>query len=447
MKWLTVFLVFLSGCGGTSSSVPTAPDTGSDAEDTGVDARLDPDTRDDAAGDTGAEDAAPDTPTCVFDCEGFERACGDGCPTLSEFAIVVPSLGLPPEAPTQNANNNLDVVEHEGRVFLAFRTAIFHFAHEEAALHIVSSEDQTQWTYEGSFQMGTDLREPRLLSWDGKLFLYFAVLGTNPVRFEPQGMMLTERLGPGDWTDPTWFYGEGFIPWRTKVIDGVPYLITYVGGESIYELENPDPIRVHWLTTQDGETWVPVVEDQPEVLVGGSSETAFVLLDDGSVVAVSRNEAGDPESGWGSKICHAPAEAQGAWDCIADPRKYDSPLMFRQADEVYLVARRNVTDSGHYDLGGDELAAEERTRRNLLDYSSRPKRCALWKVDPEQRSVEFVLDLPSRGDTCFPGLVRRDENTVTIYNYTSPIDGPDVSWLGGQGGHTYIYRVDITFPR
>jgi hypothetical protein len=449
----TILFWILAACAAVGCS---DSESGEDAADAAVDAGSDAGL--DVADTDGPEDATPDTadvegepdastePSCIFDCEGFESACGDECPELSDFLIVVPSVGLPEQAPTQNANNNLDVVWHEGRVFLAFRTAPYHFADEDATLHVVSSADQTEWTYEGTFHVGSDLREPRLLSWNGDLWLYFAVLGTNPVRFEPQGMMLTRRTAPGQWTEPAWFYGEGFIPWRTKVIDDVPYMVTYVGGESIYELENPDPIRVHWLTTQNGVDWVPVVPDTPEVLVGGSSETAFELLDDGGLIAVSRNEAGDPESGWGSKICRAQPEDLAVWSCAPDPRKYDSPLMFRQGDALYLVARRNVTDSGHYDLGGDELEPQERTRRNLLDYSSKPKRCALWEVDPDTQSVRFLLDLPSRGDTCFPGLVRRDERTVTVYNYTSAVDGLDVSWLGGQGGHTYIYRVDIHFP-
>ena len=207
-----------------------------------------------------AQDAGPDAdrPPCVFDCPDFLRACSDECPALSDFSIVVPSQGLPPEAVTQNANNNLDVALHEGRIYLAFRTGIYHFADENVALHIVSSEDQVQWDHEATFQMGTDLREPRLLSWGGKLWLYFALLGTNPIDFEPQGMMVSQKMDQG-WSDPVWFYEEGFIPWRTKVIDGTPYMITYTGGENIYDLESPDPVRVHWLTTTDGVVWEAVV--------------------------------------------------------------------------------------------------------------------------------------------------------------------------------------------
>jgi hypothetical protein len=137
----------------------------------------------------------------------------------------------------------------------------------------VASEGDDGWRFEGSFALGTDLREPRFLVLDDRLILYFAVLGTDPFAFEPQGMMVTEYHGPGDWDEPEEIYEEGFIPWRAKVIDGTAYLIGYVGGENIYEV-NGEPIRIHLLKTEDGRTLEPVVPGQPVVQESGSSAAA-----------------------------------------------------------------------------------------------------------------------------------------------------------------------------
>ncbi|NMB77446.1 MAG: hypothetical protein GYA21_20230 [Myxococcales bacterium] len=356
---------------------------------------------------------------------------------------VVPADGLPPEVALQPANNNLDVTVHQGRVFLAFRTSGSHFASATTELYVVSSEDATSWRFEGRFFRGTDLREPRLLSWGEKLFVYFAVLGSDPLAFEPQGMMVSEYLAPGRFSEPEWFYQSGFIPWRARVESGVPYLLSYVGGENIYEV-NGKPIEVHWLKTSDGRTFEPVIPAQPVVLRGGGSETDFVFLDDGSLVAVSRDELGD-ELGWGTRICNAPRDDLGRWECVMDPKKYDSPLLFRQDGAVYLVGRRNLTESGNYDLFLRDLSPAEQTHRYEGDYSSRQKRCSLWRVNPHERRVEFVLDLPSRGDTCFPALRRLAPDTVEIYNYTSPLDGPDLSWFESQLRETVINRVTLTF--
>lgn len=366
-------------------------------------------------------------------------------PTLSTPVTVVPSPGLPPEVELQEAANNLDVAEHGGEVFLAFRVAPSHFASRDAMLYVVRSDDQETWTFEASYWEQTDLREPRLLSLDGKLLLYFAVLGDNALDFEPEGMMVSERLGPGQWSEPEWLYDEGFIPWRTRVIDGSAYMVGYVGGENIYDFEEATE-QVHFLSTTDGYDLQPVVPGQPVVHDGGVSEADFAVLDDGTLVAVGRNELGD-EDGWGSKICRAAPGDWGNWTCAADPRKYDSPLVFRTAGgTVYLVGRRNLTETGNYDLFMRDLDPADQTLRYEIDYWQHPKRCSLWRVDPEALAVEFVFDLPSRGDTCFPSALDHGDGRFTIYNYTSPLDGPDLTWIEGQTGETRIVRVDVQLP-
>ena len=376
-------------------------------------------------------------------------ACGDGDATVPPEARVrnvvqvVPFASPPDGVETQPGNNNLDVALHDGRVFLAFRTAPNHFASDQTMLYVVSSSDQGSWRYEGSFDRDTDLREPRLLSYGGELFLYFAVLGTDSMNFEPQGSMVSAYRGPDDWSEPEWFYLDEFIPWRAKVVDGVPYLIGYVGGGNIYEFSG-EPLAVHWLTTDDGKDWTAAVPGQPVVQEGGGSETDFVLLDDGSLIAVMRNEAGD-ETGWGSKICRAEAGALGDWSCVGDKKKYDSPLLFRDGDAVWLVGRRHLTETGNYDLDRDELSHEEQTLLYEIEYSLERKRCSLWRVDPETLDVAFEFDLPSKGDTCFASMLPGSSpGVVTVYNYSNPLDTEgDPSWLVGQGQPTIIYRADV----
>jgi hypothetical protein len=68
--------------------------------------------------------------------------------------------------------------------------------------------------------------------------------------------------------------------------------------------------------------------------------------------------------------------------------------------------------------------------------------------DARHDRLAFVLDLPSRGDTCFasalPG-VRPDE--VVIYDYSSDVHGPDLPWAAGQRRDTYVYRHVLRFSR
>jgi hypothetical protein len=366
-----------------------------------------------------------------------------GGPLLLETEAITPTLASLPGLRLGDANNNLDVVEHEGRTYLAFRTAPTHFASVDTRLYVVSTDaERTQaWRVEASVDLGRDLREPRLMSWNGELHLYFAVLGTSMFAFEPDKMMGMARRRDGGWTAPRDIYRPGFIPWRTKVVSGRPFMVSYGDGRHIYTRDGV-PIEVHWLTSPDGWDWRPAIPGQAAVLRGGGSEADFVDAPAGGILAVVRNEAGD-SGGWGSKICTGDPKTRGEWRCRNDPRKFDSPLLFRHQDSVFLIARRHLRRDGAYDLGLRRLPAALQTLAYQLDYWRYPKRCALWRVDPATLEVTWQLDLPSRGDTCFPAVQARPDGDLAVYNYSSPLEGPDVPWLAGQLGRTDIYRTII----
>lgn len=183
------------------------------------------------------------------------------------------------------------------------------------------------------------------------------------------------------------------------------------------------------------------------MLEGSGSETDAVMLDDGSLVAVSRNETGDKDGHFGMKICTAPAGDLGHWTCKDDRKKYDSPLVFKHGSHVYLVGRRNMTDDGYYDLDHDWLLTNTAKQAAYIAvYWNKPKRCALWEIDPKTRDVSHVLDLPTRGDTCFAEVLPLDDDEMLLFDYTSPPDGPDYSWREGQNNPTEIYYGVLKLP-
>lgn len=364
---------------------------------------------------------------------------------LMDTRRVVPSKGLPTEAFAMRANNNLDVVRHGGRVFLAWRTAPDHYADGRTRLHVVSSKDERTWRFEKSLFVGSDLREPRFLSWKGDLFLYVTKLGSNKFAFEPEGVLFTHKHG-GKWSDLKKLPLGDSIIWRTRVMNGRPLMVSYDGGGSIYSTDERK-LHVQLRTSDDGVHWRPLQGDDASVLEGGGSETDITQLSDGSVVAVVRNEAGDGGK-WGSKVCRSKASNIMDWKCKHDARKYDSPLMFSVDQIPYLIGRRHVTPSGRYahtlPLGLRLLES----LGNQLTYILRRKRCSLWYVEPKTLNVHHVDDLPSRGDTCFASMLEgKDPHELIVYNYTSPLDGPDVSWVRGQHGATHIYRHVIRLKR
>lgn len=376
-------------------------------------------------------------------------------PVPGETTVVVPGPGLPEGLELLPANNNLDVVDHDGALFLAWRNAPNHFASEDTRLFVVRSDDGGEtWALEHTIALATDLREPRFLSTDAGLILHYALLGTSSIDFEPGGSERAVRAPEGSWSvgRPAFdgaapgIGGETFIPWRTRWLGETAMMIGYTGGGVLYDFESGEgATTVQWLGSDDGLQWRPWAGDDPIVLAGGASETDLAVDGEGRIVAIARNEAGD-EDGFGSKICAAEPEAPMDWRCAHDPRRYDSPLVFAHEGEIWLVGRRNLNDQdGAFDLGQPELSPEQQSLAYAADYWGWPKRCSLWRVDPVLLKVELVLDLDSRGDTCFPSIRWLGPHSAELWSYSSPLDGPDLPWLEAQVGPTVITRQLLRF--
>lgn len=345
---------------------------------------------------------------------------------------VVPGDTLPAEIDVQASNNNVDICYFEDRLFLAWRSGPSHFASEDPQMHVVSSTDHGKtWDFEVTIDVDTDLREPRLLPYNGELQLLFFQAGVILTAFEPQRILRLWRNGFQDWTDLETMNPDPEVPWDIKVRQGLAYMTSYAGGH--YEADSA--VEVFLKSSQDGRVWNKVHGKQ-SVYTGGVSEVAFEFAADGTLWLVTRNEDGD-DSGYGSHVCYAPANNITEWICpaICDPERYDSPELFRHGNEIYLVARR--------DIGGPYGP----TNANVIDYSLRAKRTAIYRIDQENKAVVHLMDLPSAGDTAFPAIWRTGAHTFLMANYTSPLDDPDVSWLEGQSSRrgTQIYLMDIEF--
>ncbi|MGB0679560.1 MAG: sialidase family protein, partial [Polyangiales bacterium] len=358
---------------------------------------------------------------------------------------VVPGPGLPQGLALAPANSNLDVTRHDGRVYLAWRNAPGHVASRHARIHVISSADERHWQHEVTLHRDRDVREPRLLSFGGTLRLFFAELGRDPLAFEPRGTAVWQRGRGEQWHGEPGLRWPGLMPWRTRTVGGQAHLIGYRGGEHLYAF-NGEPLSIVWLSSDDGEHWRPAAPAQETVLRGGGSEADFGQLPDGSLRAVVRNEAGD-DDGFGSKLCRATPDAPTDWHCRPDPRKFDSPLVFAHDGELYLIARRNLSPSGHYAQASHGPRASQ-SAANALDYLSRRKRCALWRFTGPGPNVAFILDLPSRGDTCFAGILKGNApGDFIVYDYSSDLHGPDLSWYAAQKAPSHIYRHTLRFSR
>jgi hypothetical protein len=395
------------------------------------------------AGSSAAGDAVPPGPLGLSIDERLDRLVDPEVAyrvVVSSPVPVVPSPALPPGLGVERANNNLSIALHEGRLFLAFRTAPTHFASAKARLVVLSSPDLGRtWAYETSFATGRDLREPFLLEVNGRLRLYYAELGDRVYAFEPQALWRSSRCGAGCWTAPEKWGGPEEIAWDFKVRGGRAWMTSYRGKR--YDVQTR-PIEISFRTSIDGVDWTEV--GPGPVYRGGATEASFEFDRQGALWAITRNEDGDA-TGFGSHVASAEPTTPGVWRFPdrSNPSRFDSPRLFRHGRDIYLVARRDLGPPAGTRF--EALGGEWRKLLVWVSYSLQPKRTALYRLDPVARRFELVLDLPSAGDTAFPSVVRLSPDEFLVANYSSAFRHADRTWLWGQLNGTGIYFVRLRF--
>jgi len=342
---------------------------------------------------------------------------------------IVPGRGLPPDLDLGPSNNNVALAYHGGRLFLAWRSSQTHFASRDSRIHVIStSPPGGAWRRETTIALQRDVREPFLLSVGPRFFLYFAELGAEAHSFEPEALWRMERLADGRWSEKERWGGRQEVAWDFKVRRGRVWMTSYRGDR--YRASRPNvELRFRW--SADGITWQDPPAPGATVYRGGVSEAAFEFDDAGKLWAVTRNEDGDA-SGYGSHLVTAPADRPWEWRFPerSNPRRYDSPRLFRHGRDLYLIARRDP--QADFDDGCAYCPGPMRRLALLARYSMRPKKTTVYRVDTERQRLIPLVDLPSAGDTAFPSIVRLGPDALLVANYTSPLDMENAPWLAGQ---------------
>lgn len=327
------------------------------------------------------------------------------------------------------ANNNLDLIRFADRLWLVWRTAPNHFASADARLEITSAPDVAgPWRHEQTIHVGADLREPRWLVDGDRLHLWFMRLGSDPKRFQPSGVFQTTTDGvvaPGatstSWSNLELVVGPDSVPWRVRRLRGRWAMLGYRGAERMYSPRPVDPsVEVRW--SNDLTNWSDPVE-----IHHGGTECELVELPDGRIVGVTRNEG--PSRRGGDLLVGADPEALAVTPIR---RKPDSPNLVLWGGEPYLFARRQVAHDGAYDRCPSWVPGPLAIRLDQAVWSLTRKRSALYRIDPDGPSLEWVLDLPSRGDCAFTAVVEEPDGSLLVADYSSPAGAGDVAWIRGQ---------------
>lgn len=328
------------------------------------------------------------------------------------------------------------------RLYLAFRTSPTHFASKKTGVYILSTKDGSEWRKEMELFPGRDVREPYLIAINGKLHFYCFEAGTKMTTFEPKFINCYNTSGNGVWAGPENVLGKGEVHWSFKNRNGKTYLSSYEGSH--YQLKGESCVSLLFKQTTDGKNF-SAAGDSERVYLGGVSEADFEFDRQGNLWAVTRLEDGD-KTGFGSHVVFASKDKLSHWEFpkTANPNCYMSPRMFRQGDDLYLVARKQLGKKPFGRANRNKSMRHQRLK-NWIGFSLSPKTTALYKINKTKREVEWVTDLPGAGDTAFPSIIRLDENRLLIANYSSPVKFKNRSWLSGQLGRTGIYLIVITF--
>jgi hypothetical protein len=363
------------------------------------------------------------------------------CPTVNGYQWIVPSKGLHENIEINRSNNNVSIETFDNTIYLAFRTGPTHFASTKVKIYIISSKDGKEWEEELLLSYDRDIREPYLIEIDNKLHFYFFTSGTKISSFSPERIHHFEKERDGEWKECTKVLSKGEVHWSMKERNRKVYLVSYKGSH--YQLKGESNISLLLKETDDGVNFHPS-QDSSIVYIGGVSECGFEFDYSGNLWGVTRLEDGD-KSGFGSHVIYAEKDNIWNWEIpeTASNKIYMSPKMFNHNNELYLVARRQL---GKEPFGktSEKKSIKKQRLRNWLGYSFTNKTSALFRIDKEERKVEWVLDLPGNGDTAFPSILRISENKYLIANYSSPLK-KQRSWISGQLGKTGIYLLLIEF--
>ncbi len=350
---------------------------------------------------------------------------------IHDLGALVPGAAAAGVA-CEAANNNLDVTRWGERTLLAWRTAPSHFASGKARLEATSCANLNgPWRAEFTVATGADVREPRWVAGPNGPQLWYVMLGSNPRRFQPQGVYRVRWQADGTWSAPEQMLDDPVVLWRIRHLGGQFVMFTYRGAEAMYSARPRDPV-VEIRRSDDLDNWTAPTEFHQ----GGTEVDAAML--DGRVVAVSRNEG--PTRRGGDVLV---GDSLDSLAVCPVARKPDSPHVFAWRGAVWCFARRSLRAGGTYDRVPRATPAGLALRIDQLLWSASRKRSALYRVCVDRSGghgaeLRWELDLPSRGDCSFAAVLDATDDELVVVDYSTPADCRDGSWIRGQLGPTEI---------
>ncbi len=285
-----------------------------------------------------------------------------------------------------------DLCAFDDALYLTYRRCPDgHMLFDSSRIVVMRSEDDgATWQEVCVFGVPPrDVRDPHFLVFNQRLFVYS---GTWAIPPQGQARTLNDHLGFAvysddgiHWSEPVQLEGTyGHYIWRAAAYGDRAYLCGrrrkgYVDGPD--ERTDRTQIEGAMLQSTDGLVWSYCTLFTEAY----GDETAFLFEADGTCVALARGADAQP-----ARICraHPPYEQ---WQRSDLDRNIGGPML--------------VQWGTHYLVGG----------RHHVD-PQQPRTALYWLIDDQ---LIMAGELPSGGDTSYPGFVHIDGDRALLSYYSS----------------------------
>lgn len=302
-----------------------------------------------------------------------------------------------------------DLVRFEGKLYLTFRSCPDgHMVHPTASIIILASSDAKEWEQVHRFSVAKrDTRDPHFLVFKDRLFVYTGTWYCGETSPKYEDYDLNKHLGYAAWSadgttwhSPVMLEGTfGHYIWRANAFDGKAYLCGRRKKEfDVTPRGEGAMVESALLESDDGLIWRTRALFQE---VRGD-ETAFQFEADGGIVAIGRR-------GRDKAQLLRSERPYTRWERKELDRYIGGPLLTRWGGRYVVGGRKTLGDEG-------------------------PKTSLYWLVGDELR--EFA-ELPSGGDTSYPGFVEMSPRRALVSWYSSHEKDADGRTM------TAIYLADL----
>ena len=226
-------------------------------------------------------------------------------------------------------NSNTDLIYWRDAFYLVHASAPWHFASEDTRLVVWRSEDAHTWEKLTELSgAGEDIRDPKFAVIGDRLFMY--ALKNTVFTAEPYLTVLSTSQDGRSWAPFEEVQPEGWLFWRPKTLDGETWYVPaywHEHGRSIL------------LRSTDGENWSIVTA----IYEGErNDEVAIEFLPDGRMLCTARLEGSGSYFGdsAATTLIGVASPPYVEWTFVkSGVTRLDGPTLFSYNGQVYAAGR------------------------------------------------------------------------------------------------------------